>query len=79
MKGYIARDFNGSLRIFNTLPERHSVNTNMDTTSGGVNPHYETTDGWWGNKGEGLQLHPNTFKNITWYNEPKEVVIKIKL
>lgn len=77
MKAWIARDYDGTLRAFGIKPERHEVKQDMDTSSGNVSPRIEVIDGWWGNREEGIVLHPNTFKTQNWYNEPREVVLKI--
>jgi hypothetical protein len=77
MKAWIARDYDGTLRVFGTKPERHEVKQDMDTSSGNVSPRIEVIGGWWGNRKEGVVLHPNTFKTQNWYNEPREVVLKI--
>lgn len=77
MKAWIARDFDGTLRVFGTKPERHKIKQDMDTSSGNVSPRYEVVDGWWGDKQEGIVLHPNTFKGQKWSNEPREVVLKV--
>lgn len=77
MKVWIARDFDGTLRAFNEKPTRHNVERNFDTSDGGRNPNYRTTDGWWNKKGEGLTLHPNTFQSVQWFSEPKEVTLKL--
>lgn len=77
MKAWIARDFDGTLRVFGTKPERNEVKRDMDTSSGNYFPRFEVTDCWWGDRKEGVKLHPNTFKNQKWSDEPREVVLKV--
>jgi hypothetical protein len=77
MRAWIARDFDGTIRVFGTKPERHKIKQDMDTSSSNVSPRYEVVDGWWGDRREGVVLHPNTFKDQKWSNEPREVVLKV--
>ena len=77
MKAWIARDFDGTLRVFREKPIRHEFKQDMDTSSGNVAPRFEVVGGHWGDTREGIILHPNTFKSQKWSDEPREVVLKV--
>lgn len=78
MYAWVARDSDGTLRAFDNEPERHSTYE----TTGPFDHPYDGSEvfvcGHWGrHKLEGIKLHPNTFKEVTWKSKPKRVNIKI--
>ena len=62
IKGWVARDKNGTIRVGEYKPERGS---------------YEAADGRWVGYGENMKLPLASFPHLSWVDEPIEVELTI--
>lgn len=75
---WIARNEDGELELFKTLPKRHTliINYNEVYKSGKWVIEEITPEHTW--RFPGISINKNLFSNLKWEDEPIEVELKIK-